>query len=300
MLRTTHGGTRSSLAFRGSVAPALALLLAVASVASADARTDYLVRTLRTSTMFRVRTQAAISLGGVETEPAVVEALAEALSDDHPTVRAAAAAALQQHGDPSALSALRRAMGDSEAVVRRAAERTVRHLERVARSRPRSRRLPDPSPSADARFYVAVGRPGSSIRGLSRDVLEGAQQLIEQTVRSYDGVEIAPERESRRAARRVLDERNLVGFYLDSSIVALEERPGGGLRARVSIVLQSYPERNIRSMLNGAATVMGASGSEAQEQAIQGALRGALRNLPQALEAGAASAQASAPRRRHR
>jgi hypothetical protein len=119
-------------------------------------------------------------------------------------------------------------------------------------------------------------------------VLESAQEFIERTVRGYDGVEIAPGNERPRAARQVLRRRDLVGYYIDSSIVALEERPNGGLRARVSVVLQSYPDRNIRSMLNGAATVMGARGSQAQQQAIQGALRGALRNLPQAMEAGAA------------
>mgnify|MGYP001948514249 CR=1 FL=1 len=84
------------------------------------------------------------------------------------------------------------------------------------------------------------------------------------------------------------------------AIVEIDQRPGGGLRARVSVVLQSYPDRNIRSMLNGSATVMGATGTQAQQQAIEGAIRGALRNLPQAMAAAAASAQAASPSRRGR
>ena len=87
----------------------LVTLLALSSVAFADARTDYLVRALRTSPMYRVRAQAAISLGAVQTEPQVVEALGAALRDDHPSVRAAAASSLERHGDPSALPALRAA-----------------------------------------------------------------------------------------------------------------------------------------------------------------------------------------------
>lgn len=281
----------------------LVALLAVAVTAYADARTDYLVRALRTSSMFRVRTQAAISLGGVETEPAVIEALSSALQDDHPAVRAAAAAALERHGDPSALPALRRATRDRESVVRSAANRAVRALERVARSRPRTRSVrpdPHPRPSGRARYYVAVGTPGTKVRGISRDTLRSAREAIERTASGISGVRIAPDGERPRAAQRVISGDDLVGYYLDSSIVAIEERPGGGLRARVSVILQSYPDRNIRSMMNGAATVMGASGSSARQQAIEGAFRGALRSLPQAMQAGEASARASSRRSRRR
>lgn len=276
-------------------------MLAVAVTGYADARTDYLIRALRTSRMFRVRAQAAISLGGVDTSPEVIEALGGALGDDHPAVRAAAAAALERHGDPSALPALRRHSRDGEAMVRRAVSSAVRSLERVARTRPQTHPTrPDPPPSSggDAQYYVAVGTPGTKVRGISRDVLRAARASIERTASGVDGVRIAPDGERPRAAQRVISQDGLVGYFIDSSIVAIEERPGGATRARVSIVLQSYPDRNIRSMMNGAATVTGARGAQAQQQAIEGALRGALRSLPQAMAAGAASAQASSGRSR--
>ncbi|MEC7522623.1 MAG: HEAT repeat domain-containing protein [Myxococcota bacterium] len=306
--RAKHAARRRSRApLWTSVGAALATLLAVSAVAYADARTDYLVRALRTSQMFRVRAQAAISLGAVQTEPQVVEALTAALRDDHPTVRAAAASSLERHGDPSALPALRAATRDRERAVAQAAERAIRTLERVARSQPqrhprgRSRGSSGSSSSSGpARYYVAVGQPGTRVSGVSRDVLDRARSVIASTAGGMSGVEIAPEGERPRAAQRVLSQRSLVGYYLDSSIVELESRPGGGLRARVSVVLQSYPDRNIRSMLNGSATVMGATGAQAQQQAIEGAIRGALRNLPQAMAAAAASAQASQPSRRGR
>ncbi len=279
--------------------------LAVAATAGADARTDYLIRILRTSSMFRVRTQAAISLGSVHTGPEVVEALSGALGDDHPAVRAAAAAALERHGDPSALPALRRAAHDREAAVRTAAERAVRQLERMARSRPRSRALPDsssgtePSGGGEARYYVAIGRPGTRLRNVSHDTLDQLRSFIERQVRGVPGVEVAPASERPAAANRVLRQRGLVGYYLDSSIVEVEPRPGGGLHVRVSVVVQTYPGRDIRSMLNGAATVTSGGGA-AQRQVIEGALRSALRGLAPVMQVGAASARASAPRRRRR
>lgn len=283
---------------------AIVAMFAVAVTAFADARTDYLVRALRTSDMFRVRAQAAASLGRVQAEPAVIQALTSALSDRHPAVRAAAASSLERHGDPAPLPQLRRATRDRESAVRAAATRAVQRLEAVARSQPRRRGVTNngggSSSSGPARFYVAVGTPGTKVRSVSPAVLRSSRDFIAQTVSQTRGVRIAPANERRNAAARVLRDDDLVGYYLDVSITSLGPGSSGGTRAAVSVILQTYPDRNIRSMLNGAATVTGGSGAQAQTQAIQGALRGALRNLPQAMEAGARSARASASGRRRR
>jgi hypothetical protein len=265
----------------------------------ADPRSDYLINVLRTSPQFRVRTQAAISLGSVASDPTVVGALSQALGDEHPSVRAAAASSLERHGDPSALPALRRAANDRESGVRSAVARAVSHLERLQRTQPRTRPVPNteaPAPSGDARFYVAVGRPGTKVRTIPSDVLETAHQFIATTARGVPGVQIAPDNERPAAANRVISERGLVGYYLDSSIVEMQSQ-GGTVRVRVSIVVQTYPERNIRSMLNGSASASGA-GASLERQVIEGAFRGALRGLPQVMAAGAQSAQASPQRRR--
>jgi hypothetical protein len=54
----------------------------------------------------------------------------------------------------------------------------------------------------------------------------------------------------------------------------------------VSVIVNTYPGRDMRVILQGAATVQGASGASAERQAIEGALTGALRRLPQAFAAG--------------
>ena len=68
----------------------LALVL-WASAGAADARSDYLIRLLRGSSQFRVRAQAAISLGNTDPSAEVLAALSLSLKDEHPAVRAAAA-----------------------------------------------------------------------------------------------------------------------------------------------------------------------------------------------------------------
>lgn len=261
----------------------LAVLLAPESV-RADARTDYLMRLLRTSSSFRVRAQAALSLGRLEPDSRIVEALGQALSDEHPAVRTAAAASLEQLGDPDALGALRRARRDRDATVRSAVLRAIRSLERVARTRPRTEPVPPEPSGGAARYYVGVGMPGST-EGVDRRVLAQVREFLERQVRRIDGVVLAPRDESSAQAEAVLRRRRLTGYFLDSSIVRIEER-GGGVRAVVSVIVGTYPGRDMRVILQGAATVQGGgSGPDVQRQAIEGALTGALRRLPQALAA---------------
>jgi hypothetical protein len=270
--------------------------IAVATTfAVADQRSEYLIRVLDTSPMPRVRTQAAISLGGVSAETEVITALSNALREDTAaSVRAAAANSLGQLGDPSALSALRRAaQSDSDTGVRNAASAAVT---RLSRSGPRVQPIPNAGntqPSGNVRYYVAVGRPGTKISGISPQVLDSARDFIAREAGNMSGVEIAPNNQSNAQAGRVLSQRNLTGYYIDTSITTLESS-GGGVRARVSVVLQTYPGRNIRSMLTGGATVTGGGSAGAERQAIEAALRAALRNLPQAMQASA-SAQARGP-----
>jgi hypothetical protein len=110
-------------------------------------------------------------------------------------------------------------------------------------------------------------------------------------VAELEGVQLAPEREDRRAAERVIKERKLVGVFLDGSVTNIEVRPDGAVRAQVSLIVASYPARDIRAMLSGAATVSGGgTGDAAKQQAIQAAFQGALRRLPQAMQAGLARA----------
>lgn len=262
-------------------------------LAHADGRTDYLVRLLRTSDAFRVRAQAAISLGSVTPEPQVIDALTGALRDREAAVRAAAASSLERLNDPGALPALRAVERDTAPEVRAAVQSALRTLERTARAGGAGGSSGSTvaaggsvAPTGPARFYVGVGMPGTKVAAIDPAVLRGARAFIATRVQTLEGVVVAPERETSRQATQVLRARSLTGFYLDSSIVSLETRADGGVRAQVSVVVQTYPDRNVRSMLNGAATVMGESGAAAQRAAIEAALTGALRNLGTAMAAG--------------
>lgn len=278
-MQTSFIGRRAS--FVALVICVLVQVVLVPGDALGQARTDYLIRMLTTSTAFRVRAQAALSLGSAEPSAAVTTALIQATHDDEGAVRAAAAQSLGRVGDGSAIAPLQALASDSVPAVRQAATAAVSSIR--ARSA-----APPPSggstaPSGPARFYVGVGDPGSTVSGIDRALLSGARAFVVARLGTTAGVVVAPQGESASAATSVLRARSLTGYFLDVSITTLETRPDGAIRAVVSVVVQDYPGHNIRSMLNGSATASGVTGPSGQRAVVEAAIGSALRQLTTAL-----------------
>ncbi len=305
----TPAGPRGSRSHAGALASAFFLACAFAmfapQLAAADARSDYLVRLMTTSDQFRVRAQAALALARAGTDdPAVGQALISVLDHEHPAVRAAAVSSLEARAELAALDKIRTmSTRDADASVKAAARRAVTALDRLARANGGSRSgssAPPPSaaavavepPQSGARFYVGVSTPATTT-SLSPASLSAARSFIVNNVSQIPGVRVAPADESNADARRVMQQGGLVGYFLDVSVTSLEERPGGALRAAVTVIVNTYPGRDMRSILQGAATVSGGRIDDSvRQQAVEGALTGALRRLPQALDASAATARA--------
>jgi len=272
---------RAKLRARGSRGLASLLLCLFCSIAHADdPRSTYLIKLLEGSSQFRVRAQAAISLGTVEASQGAVEALTKALRDVHPAVRAAAATSLGRVGGTSSLVALRGLERDTEEPVRSAARAALAKIASTAPERVDPVGPPD-VPSGPALYYVAVAQPATRVTSLDKQLLIKAHAFIKQRVGQMQGVRLAPDAESFQAAEQVLKKQRLKGFYLDSSIVSVEKRPGGETRIAVSVIVATYPGRDMRAIMQGAATVTGA-GSQTYHQALEGAYSGALRQLSQA------------------
>lgn len=281
----------------GTSLAVLAVWFLATTQVSADARSDYLARLLQSSTQFRVRAQAAISLGRVTGDASVLTNLSAALDDAHPAVRAAAASSLERLADPAALPDLRKHVTDPQSEVRAAVTNAVASLERISRTRPAAvtptsvsiataaATTPLPEPSGAGVYYVGVGVPGTRVAGVDEATLVATRALLRDRIQAVSGVVLAPNEEARRDTEAVLRARRLTGYFIDSSIVSVEERPDGGLRVAVSVIVGTYPGRDMRSILQGAATVMG-GGASARNQAIEAAFTGALRNLGQAMMAG--------------
>ncbi len=258
-------------------------------------RTQYFVDLLQTSTSFRVRAQAALALGRVPTSDAVRSALTRALRDDEPAVRAAAASAMERLADVQLLRALQAAVrSERDATVRAAERQAVASLERVASagssgSSSTSSGSSRPQPTGTPRYYVGIGMPGDNSATLNSAALRELREYLAGRVGGVEGVVLAPDNESASATTRALRRNRLIGYFVDASVVSIEEG-ADGTTVRVSVILATYPGRDMRAMLSGSARVPGTHGERAITRGIQGAIQGALRRLPQAMQASEARA----------
>ncbi|MCB9662239.1 MAG: HEAT repeat domain-containing protein [Polyangiales bacterium] len=272
-----------------------ALVLASAVASAQSDRTQYFIDLLGTSTSFSVRAQAALALGRVPPSNDVRTALTAALRDEAPAVRAAAASAIQRQADTQLLATLRSAVqSERDPTVRDAERRAIASLESAGTSGSSSATASTgstttPRSTGTPRYYVAIGQPGDNSSALSATQVASLQRYITDQVGGVEGVVLAPAGETPAAGTRALRSNRLVGYFIDASVVSVEEA-ADGTSARVSVILATYPGRDMRAMLSGSARVPNARGADAVQRAVQGAVQGALRRLSQAMEASGARA----------
>lgn len=279
------------------VAAALALLSGVEPEARAesDARTGQLTKLLNDSD-FRVRTQAAFSLGRLD-DPAAVTALLGVLGDPHPAVRAAAAVALGRLGDQRALPALRRHQ-DASSAVQSQVNRAITMIEASGGGA-----APEPLDWSRAHHYVEL----DSIANVSKTKRPGLDDLIRsismREMRRLSGI-VAVDSQARPAdVDSNIKRRKLTSYAVSVSLGRLVRYMGQDkvrVQAEVMLAVVTYPDRNYRMTANGtgAVTIPRSSFREKQlvalqEDALSGAIQQAFRSLGQTLEANAKTASAS-------
>ncbi|MEM6960519.1 MAG: HEAT repeat domain-containing protein [Myxococcota bacterium] len=279
-MRDLGFSARRFLVFIGA---SLSACLCISVVAAQTERQHYMLNLLQSSNNFRVRAQAALALGTVERSDVAVRALTAALRDPHPSVRGSAATSLERLAAVSAVTALRARRRDPDAGARSAVIRALRSLEQIRSNSTgiEDSRI-DSSNRRAARYYVGVGTPGTKIASLDSTTLQEARIYIEAQLAEMDEVVVAPPGESNAQVRRALRRNGLTGYFIDSSVVSIDES-SEGTRASVSVILNTYPERDMRAMVSGRATVPGGTGDFARKLAMEGAIRGALRRLPSAM-----------------
>ena len=106
-------------------------------------------------------------------------------------------------------------------------------------------------------------------------------RTLRRKVGSLRGVRLAPSGEGTSATRAVLSRESRAGYYLDVSVSSAQYVEGTGTRASVTLIVGSYPGRNMRAMVKGTVTLQGGKGSPADKlAAAEGALQSAVRKLP--------------------
>jgi len=230
---------------------------------------------------FRMRVTAALELGKLS-DPNAVDPLVDALSDPNASVRAAAAAALEQTGDASALPALKEHRLDRSDAVRRAVRSAIITLELPPGSRP-------------TKVLVQIGamKNQTSVKGTSIEA--ELEQESRKKLDELPGIEVLKEtpdstQESKKKKLPVV----MVSGHIQK-LKAVREGQEIVYSASVEYILHTMPGQAIAAKVTGNATAT-LSEEEAKDkqrtvelrrQVLGAAIASALRGAPRALLAAA-------------
>ncbi len=202
----------------------LALFLSISAQASDAIEKN--IALLRSSSDFRVRTQAALALGASTSERAVTP-LCQALADDNRTVRIASATALSRlrKGGESCLNA--RLQIEKDSAVLSALKNAIARLGAGGA---------EPAIGPSTKYYVAIQK----LAGPER--LHGPVRaaFVKQGA-TNSSVAFAPQGESESAASAVLAKHSGARGFLLAPRLSRPVYEGGMLQVKISVAIMSYP-----------------------------------------------------------
>lgn len=208
---------------------ALSIML-LCGVVQAQDRIGRQIALLKSSSDFRVRTQAALALGSSKSSRAVAP-LCGGLADGNTTVRIASAAALGRLNLGGNDCLRKRLAVEPNSSVKTSIERALEKLGGLA-----------PVIDASTRFYLAIGV--TSHDSDRSDIDSMIRQGMAKAAKAAGGFALAPGDESPEQARAVFDKhRQLKGFYLAPKLSL--SYAGGRLNVKLSIAMLSYPDKNM-------------------------------------------------------
>ena len=226
--------------------------------ASAEGRVGFLIEQLKTASDFRLRTQAALALGASD-DPSATSPLCEALDDTSDSVRSAAAAALGKLRSPAGLPCLRSHMSDSNASVRSVIERSAKGLEGSTwPSKP-------PPPGPNDTFYVAIGAVTDKTGRSDKTVEQLVGSTMQDKLLSIRGYAVAPQGENAASARRVIKQKSLRGYLLQTRVEPPRSSENG-LTIQVRVTMWTYPAKALQGEFSPKLTMSGASAGDKESE----------------------------------
>ncbi|RKH51461.1 HEAT repeat domain-containing protein [Corallococcus sp. AB049A] len=199
-------------------------LLPVTALAQGDTRITFLGRQLEKGRDPRARSQAALVLGATE-DPEAVTPLCGGLKDPSELVRAAVAKGLGALLEPKGLDCLQAVQGEADATVQAAVAESIKAIKAYQARRPR--------------FYLSLDALKDKTGSVPADLVKVTEaRLRSKLVRR--GAQMAPEKESKAAAKGALKKLGVHGYRITAEI---QKTDSGGLR--LALLCMTYPEQSL-------------------------------------------------------
>lgn len=250
-------------------------LCAVTLGGHAEGRVGFLIDQLKNASDFRLRTQAALALGASD-DPSAAAPLCEALADTSDSVRSAAAAALGKLKNPAGLPCLQSHLNEKNASVRSVIERSANQLGGA------SWPAKPPPPGPNDNFYVAIGQVTDRTGRDDNSVEQLVGATMQQKLLSLGGYAVAPQGENATSARKVMKQKNLRGFMLQTRVEP-PRSTGSDLTIQVRVTLWTYPGKALQGEFSPKLTMSGASTGdrESENSLIKMAIEKAIESFAQ-------------------
>jgi len=249
---------------------ALSVALTVAPAFTAGSDTKGLIRSLEKSDDFRVRTQAALALGGCKSKDAL-HPLCGALSDENATVRAAAAAGIGRlHlGGEACLEQQRKL--EKSTVVQSAIKKAIVEL----------RTEPEPEFTRQTQYYVAVGKITDTTGRTGTEVVDLVRKVMHDAADSNGTIVLAPSTETAaQATKRLAAHKGVKGLYLMPR-VGPPQYTDKGVKLKVEVAYLTYPGKALLGMMGIPLSATGVRGKDRdiEDQLITAAAQRAIEKV---------------------
>jgi len=216
---------------------------------SADARIDYLLDMLENGKNYRLREQAATTLGKLRANEAV-PALVKATRDSHELVIISAAIALKQIGDGSVVGEIEKSLAMAPTKAARSQLKvTLAALKDIQKSG-----KPGTSVKGKPRYLVRVDSMGNSSTERRFNLVEAMRELVMKRVDQEADVVLQQPGMTEEQVRAKIRNEKLVGYIISGSIINMEKYEDR-LVVKLGLNVFSNPDYNLLMMPTTEATI---------------------------------------------
>lgn len=245
--------------FRTLAMPVLLLLLLGQGTAHAD-KVDQLIGQLTTSSDYKVRLSAALSLVKLD-DPRAIPAFIKSLRDKDKNVRGVSATSLAKligretnaRLRKQALAALENAgRRDKEDFVRRQAKKAYMQIKKL-------------DTPAGGGIYVNIGDMSAKTKAAEK-MRSLMRQTAEQTISKRAGAMMTSWPSGKEPSKKQLSEAKTSAYHVDGTLISLEAESKGSttlVSCKISMLIATFPEKSMFGFLDGGARVQ--TGSSPQD-----------------------------------
>ncbi|MBI3204001.1 MAG: HEAT repeat domain-containing protein [Myxococcales bacterium] len=252
-----------------------AAVLLFALPARAEDAIDRAADKLKNGDDFRVRTQAALSLGASKSKRAV-DPLCGGLEDSNNTVRAASAAALGKLAKGGEDCLEKRLSDESNASVKSAIKKALATLKGGA----------EPPISESTKVYLAIAKASDKTGRDGEEVAKIVRSAMLKAAGEQDGFVIAPASETTaEATKRLAKWKKLKAFYLSPKVLE-PKYSGGSLQVKIDVAIFTYPGKALKGNIPVKLTQEGVSDKDtsSEDDLIKTASKRAIEKFSQNME----------------